>query len=100
MDSGMDLRRLEEYVDNLLARFDDLKQRHRALQAELADREARVAALEEQVAQLEQERQMVGDRVSGLLQRISAWQENEEEPAQASAAGEGEREDSPLFGGQ
>ncbi len=74
MDNNAELVRLEEFVDKLLAKYSQLKEDYHALQETLRERDAECADLKNNVLQLSSERSEVGNRVSGLLDRIEQWE--------------------------
>lgn len=93
MEKNEELVRLEQFVDSLLNKYNDLKGNFHALQATLAERDAECAALQADLAELRDERSDVGTRVAGLLGRIEQWeseqvdvpeQENHDEDKQGS----------------
>ncbi len=83
MESNAELTRLEQFVDKLLTKYHELKEEFHALQATLQQRDNECADLKEQLAELSSERNVVGERVAGLIDRIEQWeseQENSEVP--------------------
>jgi len=76
MENNAELIRLEEFVDKLLAKYNQLKTDYHALQDTLRERDAECAGLKNNVFNLSTERAEVGNRVSGLIGRIEQW-ENE-----------------------
>ena len=84
MDNTTELQRLEQFVDKLLNKYNQLKADYLALQETLRERDAECADLKNNVANLSSERTEVGSRVAGLLDRIEQWEHEH-------AAGGGER---------
>jgi chromosome segregation ATPase len=74
MESNAELVRLEEFVDRLLTKYNQLKAEYYALQETLREREAECADLKNNVLDLSSERTEVGSRVAGLLDRIEQWE--------------------------
>ncbi|MDY0391513.1 hypothetical protein [Desulfobulbus oligotrophicus] len=74
MDNNAELIRLENFVDNLLTKFNQLKADYHALQETLRERDAECADLKNNVFNLSTERTEVGNRVSDLLTRIQEWE--------------------------
>jgi len=74
MENNAELVRLEEFVDKLLAKYNQLKAEYHALQDTLQERDAECADLKNNVFQLSTERTEVGNRVAGLLDRIEQWE--------------------------
>ncbi len=79
MEKNEELVRLEQFVDSLLNKYNDLKTNFHALEATLAERDAECAGLKEEIAELRDERSDVGTRVSGLLGRIEQWEAEQEQ---------------------
>lgn len=87
MENNAELVRLEEFVDKLLAKYNNLKSDYHALQETLRERDAECADLKNNVFHLSTERTEVGNRVSGLLDRIEQWEaEQEASPAEKSGS--------------
>jgi len=74
MENNAELVRLEEFVDKLLAKYNQLKSDYHALQETLRERDAECADLKNNVFHLSTERTEVGNRVAGLLDRIEQWE--------------------------
>ena len=83
MKNNAELVRLEQFIDSLLNKYNDLKDRFHALEGTLRERDDECAALKEDIAGLTSERTEVGSRVSGLLGRIEQWEAEQGETAQA-----------------
>ena len=88
MENNAELVRLEQFVDTLLNKYNDLKDRFHALEATLRERDSECASLKDDIAALKDERSEVGSRVSGLLDRIEQWEAEEESSAQTDTAEE------------
>lgn len=98
MQNNTELVRLEEFVDKLLTKYNQLKTDYLTLRDTLAERDAECADLKNTVSNLSSERSEVGNRVAGLVDRIEQW-ENEQAPL---SQGSGEQHGKPqgsLFGG-
>jgi len=78
MENNAELVRLEEFVDKLLNKYNQLKADFHALQATLNERDAECASLKNNIYNLTTERTAVGNRVSGLLDRIEQWESGQE----------------------
>jgi archaellum component FlaC len=74
MESNAELVRLEEFVDKLLMKYNQLKSDYHSLQDTLRERDAECAELKNNVFHLSTERTEVGNRVAGLLDRIEQWE--------------------------
>jgi len=77
MDYSAELARLEEFVDKLLNKYNQLKSECHALQETLRQRDNECSELKDKIAALSAERTEVGNKVSSLLDRIDVW-ENEQ----------------------
>ncbi len=85
MENNAELVRLEQFVDTLLNKYNDLKERFHALEATLSERDSECASLKDDIVELKNERSEVGNRVSGLLGRIEQWEEAESADSQSGA---------------
>lgn len=74
MENKSELARLEEFVDSLLAKYKQMKETCATLGTMLEQRDADCAKLMETVAELRSERSVVGERVTGLINRIEQWE--------------------------
>ena len=88
MEENAELVRLEQFVDNLLNKYNDLKEKYHQLEETLRERDDECAALKNDVSGLKDERSAVGSRVANLLGRIEQW-ENEQEGPLSSEDAEG-----------
>ena len=95
MEKNEELVRLEQFVDSLLNKYNDLKEKFHALEATLAERDFECAGLKDDIAELRDERSDVGTRVSGLLGRIEQW-ESEQDVTSATAENDDDKQGS-LF---
>jgi predicted nuclease with TOPRIM domain len=80
MENNAELVRLEEFVDKLLTKYNQLKSDYHAVQDTLRQRDAECAELKNNIFNLSTERTAVGNRVAGLLDRIEQW-ESEQSPS-------------------
>lgn len=79
MMQDSELGRLEDFVAKLLERFNALQADKKKVDDLLLQREGAIAALQEELAALKDERGEIGNRVSGLLERIEEWEAGESE---------------------
>lgn len=87
MENNAELLRLEELVDQLLTKYSQLKADYHALEEMLQERDTECAELKGTIENLSTERTAVSNRVSGLLDRITQW-ENEQAGEQGHGSGE------------
>ena len=85
MMQDSELGRLENFVAKLLERFNALQADKKKVDDLLLQREAAIAALQEELADLKDERGEIGNRVSGLLERIEEWESGASESDGAGA---------------
>ncbi len=85
MMQDSELGRLEDFVAKLLERFNALQADKKKVDDLLLQREAAIATLQEELADLKDERGEIGNRVSGLLERIEEWEASESENSSAGA---------------
>lgn len=97
MEQSAELVRLEEFVDKLLTKYNQLKSEYIALRETLRQREAECNDLKNTVFALSAERTEVGNKVAGLLGRIEQW-ENEQLTTIPEGRGEGGGAQGVLFG--
>jgi FtsZ-binding cell division protein ZapB len=93
MERNAELARLEEFVDKLLTKYNELKEEYHATQATLQERDDECADLKGQIEDLTSERSFVGERVAGLIGRIEQWETNEQD----SPSMENQDDQGPLF---
>ena len=74
MGNNAELVRLEQFVDTLLNKYNELKKKFHSLETMLRERDDECAALKNDLVELKNERSEVGSRVSGLLGRIKQWE--------------------------
>lgn len=85
MESKTELAKLEQFVDKLLTKYNELKEECHSLQATLQQRDNECADLKEQLSEFSSERTVVGERVAGLIGRIEQWEaEQEDQPVSGS----------------
>ncbi len=74
MEENNELIRLEQFVDKLLNKYKELKQRHDSLKVALDQRDNECAELKGKIDNLDSERVVVGERVTSLIDRIEEWE--------------------------
>ena len=80
MEGNAELARLEQFVDKLLVKYNELKAEYHAVKATLQERDNECADLKDQIGDLTSERTHVGERVAGLIGRIEQWESEEDIP--------------------
>ena len=91
MEQSAELVRLEEFVDKLLTKYNQLKSECCSLQETVRQREDECAELKKKVFAMSAERTEVGNKVAGLLGRIEQWESEQlsttpDSPAESSGA--------------
>ena len=76
MGDKSELVRLEEFVDNLVIKYKQMKERYTVIEATLEERDAECAKLKGTIEELRSERGVVGDKVAGLIDRIEEWEKD------------------------
>ena len=91
MDKGSEFVRLEKFVDDLLAKYKMARERCASLEAKLEERDAECDTLKATIEELRGERNVVGDKVAGLIERIEQW-EKELEASEQETGDQGKPE--------
>jgi predicted nuclease with TOPRIM domain len=89
MENTAELVRLEEFVDKLLTKYNQLKSDYHALQETVRLRDAECTELKNTIFGLSTERTEVGNRVAGLLGRIEQWESEQLAPSSEKSGGQG-----------
>lgn len=89
MESNAELQRLEEFVDKLLTRYNQLKADYHNLQNTLQERDNEIVDLKSNIEDLSTERTEVGSRVAGLIGRIEQWEDDQGPGEVAETVNEG-----------
>ena len=88
MSQDNELRRLEQFVEKLLARFNDLREENSKLQENLRQREGEIEALQLSLGAREEERSEITQRVGRMVEQIEEWE--------AALGGDGKLEQTPA----
>ena len=75
MENSSELLRLEEFVDNLLVKYRKLQKECVSLEKQLEERDLQCEKLKNTIEELRSERTVVGERVTGLIDRIEKWEQ-------------------------
>lgn len=79
MENNTELVKLEQFVDKLLAKYKKLQKMYNDLERSLEKQEAECARLNKQIDELRSERNQVGEKVAGLIDRIERWESEDDE---------------------
>lgn len=89
MENNAELARLEQFVETLLNKYNELKDNFHSLEATLHERDNECMDLKNEIASLKDERTEVGSRVTGILDRIEQWEAIETEIGDVEEDGAG-----------
>lgn len=81
MSQDNELRRLEQYVEKLLARFSELRTEKAKLLQELRERELQIEDLRNNLSSRDMEHSEITQRVNKIVEQIEAWETGLEEVA-------------------
>ena len=105
MEHNEDLARLEQFVEKLIASHNQLKSENNEINAQLQAKQQEIAELRELIKNLQEDRSVIHNRVTGLLDRIDDWEKtfDKEGPGQNSNSGSNDTQSLPdksssLFG--
>lgn len=76
MTKEQDLAKLENIVENLLLKFNGLKQEKNELVAQIQAKEEKIIELQTQIESLSENRSEVHGRVSNLINSIEDWEKS------------------------
>lgn len=100
MEQDSELKRLEKFVENLLARFTELRAEKAALLQDIRDRDEIISELRESISSKDSERSEVTLRVGKIVEQIEEWEQSleQKETGETSLAEEEseEEEESPA----
>jgi predicted nuclease with TOPRIM domain len=104
MEHSENLGRLEQFVEKLIDNHNRLKNEKSELMAQLQEKQQEIVELQETVKSLQEDRSVMHNQVTGLIDRIGEWEKilDKEGTGNNSDAGEGEarslsKESSSLF---
>ncbi len=76
MEQDNELKRLEDFVENLLTRFTELRAEKAVLLQEVRERDEIIEGLQENVSLKDIERDEIGLRVGKIVEQIEEWEES------------------------
>ena len=90
MGNNEDLARLEQFVEKLIDSHNQLKNENQKINEQLQAKQQEISELQEIVKNLQEDRTVMHNRVTGLIDRIDEWEKNvgQEAPEQNSAPGD------------
>ena len=92
MEHNEDLARLEQFVEKLITSHNQLKNKNGEINVQLQAKQQEIAELQEMIKNLQEDRSVMHNRVTGLLDRIDDWEKTfaQEGSGQNSSSGNGE----------
>jgi len=92
MKQNEDLARLEQFVEKLIDSHNQLQNENSEIYAQLQAKQQEITELQEMIKNLQEDRSVMHNRVTGLIDRIDEWEKtfDGEEPAQNKRSGIGE----------
>ncbi len=104
MEQSENLGRLEQFVEKLIDNYNQLKNEKSELMAQLQEKQQEIVELQETVKSLQEDRSVMHNQVTGLIDRIGEWDKilDKEGTGHNNDSGEREarslsKESSPLF---
>lgn len=89
MSKDTELQRLEQFVEKLLGKYEELKNEKNQLIADLGERDSLIAQLEDKISNKNSEREQISVRVNKLVDQIEEWEMSlDEESGDASESEE------------
>jgi predicted nuclease with TOPRIM domain len=85
MEHNEDLARLEQFVEKLIGSHNQLKKENNEMMAQVQEKQQEIAELQEMIKSLQEDRSVMHNQVTGLIDRIGEWEKifnQEEEQAQ------------------
>ena len=104
MEHNEDLVRLEQFVEKLIGSHNQLKKEKSEMVIQMQEKQQEIAELQEMVKSLQEDRGVMHNQVTGLIDRIGEWEKilDQEGAGENSGLKEGRaqnpsKEPSPLF---
>ena len=79
MEYNEDFARLEQFVEKLIDSYNLMKHENSEINAQLLTKQQEIIELQEMVKNLQDDRTVMHNRVSGLIERIDEWEKNFEQ---------------------
>lgn len=92
MEQNEDFVRLEQFVEKLIDSHNHLKNENSEINLQLQEKQQEVAELRAMIKNLQEDRSVMHNRVSGLIERIDEWEKvlDQENPGQNRNSGNNE----------
>jgi len=97
MEQNEDLARLEQFVEKLLDSHNHLKNENSAINAQLLAKQQEINELQEMIKNLQADRSVMHNRVTGLIDRIDEWEKtfDQEESGKNSGPVDSDKQNLP-----
>jgi len=94
MEHNKDLARLEQFVEKLIDSHNQLKNENDEINTLLQAKHEEIAELQEMIKNLQEDRSVMHNRVTGLIDRIDDWEKTfeQEDSGQNSTSGAGKKQ--------
>ena len=96
IEKNGDLVRLEQFVEKLIDNHNRLKNENSEIKAQLQAKQQEIAELREMIGNLQADRSMMHNRVTGLIDRIDEWEKTFDQEGSGHNSNSGERETQNL----
>ena len=92
MEYNEDLARLEQFVEKLIGSHNQLKNENLEINAQLQAKQQEISELQEMIKNLQEDRSVMHNRVTGLIERIDGWEKafEQEDTGQKNDSGNNE----------
>ena len=74
MENSEDLARLEQFVEKLIGSHNQLKKEKNEMMVQVQEKQQEIAELQEMVKSLQEDRSVMHNQVTGLIDRIGEWE--------------------------
>ena len=75
MENNEDLARLEQFVEKLIGSHNQLKKEKDEMTARMQEKQQEIAELQEMIESLQEDRSVMHNQVTGLIDRIGEWEQ-------------------------
>lgn len=90
MENNEDLARLEQYIEKLIVSYNHLKNEYNEISGQLQAKQQEIAELQEMIKNLQEDRSVIHNRVTGLIDRIDEWEKAFEQEGSGQNSNSGE----------
>ena len=92
MEHNEDLARLEQFVEKLVDSHNQLKKEKNEILVQVQEKQQEIAQLQEMLKSLQEDRSVMHNQVTGLIDRIGEWEKvfDQDGPGEDSNSGDGQ----------